>query len=106
MESLTPSREHPMRFLNPRPSNGVVDLRDRGCIPLAGHLRCERPMVVTDLLDLPVYDLHHFRSNRLDLPTLGACSREQRLGDSMAVVSGAQAQIAMSIGKHRELRLV
>ena len=49
-------------------------------------------MVVTDLLDLSVHNLHHFRSNRLDLPTFGACSREQRLCDSMAAVSGAHTQ--------------
>src|SRR5713101_2466522 len=63
-------------------------------------------MIVADLFDFTVHDLHHFRADRLDSSTLGSRPREERLRDSVAAVAGAEAQIAMPVRKHRELSLV
>src|SRR5438128_7459 len=63
-------------------------------------------MIIADLLDLAVHDLHYFRTDRLDLTTLGPRPGEEGLRDSVAVVARADAQRAMSVGKRGKLGLV
>ena len=47
-------------------------------------------VIVADLFNLAVYDLHHFRANRLDPSASRTGSREQGLSYPASVIAGAQ----------------
>src|ERR1019366_9460410 len=54
-----------------------------------GFLRCFGGyglMIVADLFDFTVHDLHYFCADGLDSSTLGSRPREERLRDSVAAV--------------------
>src|SRR5437016_2997702 len=58
-------------------------------------------MIVANLLDFAVHDLHYFGANRLDFPAFRTGSVEERLGHAAAAVARAHAQIAARVGTWR-----
>ena len=63
-------------------------------------------MIVANLLDLAVYDLHYFRADRFNLSMVCPGAVEDRLGHAAAAVAGAHPQIATPVKKRDELGLV
>src|SRR5712691_9418474 len=63
-------------------------------------------MIIAELLDLAINDLHYFRADRRNFPLFRVGSVEERLGNAPAAVAGAHAQIATPIRKRSEFGLV
>ena len=64
-------------------------------------------MIVADLLDLAVRDLHYFRPQRLnDFAELRTRAAKERFGNAATAIARAQAQIAVAVGKQIEAGFV
>src|SRR5580658_8348692 len=72
----------------------------------SSRLGRRRLMIVADLPDLAVHHLHHFCTDRLDLPASSACSREERLGHPSPAIAGTHTQLAVRIREQREFGFV
>jgi hypothetical protein len=68
-------------------------------------------MVVTDLLDLSVHNLHDFRTNRFDLPTFGTCvwriddfPPESAIRHTQDLRGGIQPEFVALFGPNKSIR--
>ena len=75
--------------------------------PMLARLRWGGLMIVADLFDLAVRDLHYFRPQRFnDFAELRTRAAKERFGNSATAIARAQAQIAVAVGKLIEAGLV
>src|SRR2546425_9935967 len=75
--------------------------------PILCSLRWYRPVIIADLFDLAVHDLHDLGPDRLNNPPFPWTGTvEARFRHAAAVVAGARTQVAATVGEERKAGLV
>ena len=72
------------------PASSVANRNKSSGDPMLTPLRWRGLMIVADLLDLPIHNLHNFRADRFNFAAVRVGAVEKRFGDAAPVVSSTQ----------------